>query len=73
MRTTIEINAAKCLECNTIIRSSHVHDFRTCVCGNVSVDGGTEYIRRCYRDYDKIHDIGTLAEYESLLAEQPTR
>lgn len=39
-------NAVKCLKCNDIIESKHVHDFRYCSCRNIAVDGGTEYTRR---------------------------
>jgi len=40
------LNAAQCRSCETIIVSTHRHDFRTCKCGKVSVDGGLEYTRR---------------------------
>ena len=43
-------NRAKCLLCGDIIESTHVHDFVTCGCGNLSVDGGKEYRRRLFRD-----------------------
>jgi hypothetical protein len=39
-------NAAHCLVCDTIVESRTRHDFRSCKCGNVSVDGGTWYARR---------------------------
>jgi hypothetical protein len=39
-------NAAYCIECSDEIISKHVHDFVTCKCGLISVDGGQEYIRR---------------------------
>lgn len=42
----IVINAAKCNECGEVKISLHRHDFRTCKCGNISVDGGTDYIKR---------------------------
>lgn len=35
----------KCLTCNTEIESVHRHDFRTCSCGSVSIDGGQDYQR----------------------------
>lgn len=34
--------------CKEILVSESVHDFKTCKCGEISVDGGTDYIRRCY-------------------------
>ena len=39
-------NSAKCLECGDEIESTHRHDFRTCSCGNIFVDGGKDYVRR---------------------------
>jgi len=35
-----------CLNCGDFIFSSHRHDFVTCTCGSISVDGGQEYLRR---------------------------
>lgn len=43
-------NAATCLKCNTYIYSRHRHDYVTCKCGSVSVDGGMDYIRRTFKD-----------------------
>lgn len=37
------INAIKCLMCGDTIFSRTSHDFRSCYCGNVSVDGGPIY------------------------------
>ena len=39
-------NAVTCLGCGDFIVSKHRHDFVTCTCGAVSVDGGQEYLRR---------------------------
>jgi hypothetical protein len=39
-------NCCQCAKCGDIIESTHVHDFVTCTCGAVSVDGGHHYIRR---------------------------
>ena len=33
-------NAVRCNCCGDIIESTHRHDFKTCSCGRVSVDGG---------------------------------
>ena len=35
-------NAIKCNHCGNIIESESTHDFKTCSCGCVSVDGGHE-------------------------------
>lgn len=43
------INSARCNDCGNVLVSEHVHDFRTCSCGNLSVDGGPAYVRRLWR------------------------
>lgn len=35
----------KCLNCGNSIQSTHRHDFVTCSCGKVSIDGGSNYTR----------------------------
>jgi len=42
----IAINRVKCTKCGDIIESVHGHDFRSCSCGAISVDGGHNYLRR---------------------------
>lgn len=43
------LNQAKCLLCGDVITSNHRHDFVTCSCGKLSVDGGSHYARRLFR------------------------
>ena len=50
-------NAIRCNVCGEEIESRHVHDFVTCRCGACSVDGGREYLRRCFRERDCFTDI----------------
>lgn len=45
-------NSAKCLKCGDKIISKHRHDYVTCSCGNVSVDGGLDYCRRSFKEMD---------------------
>ena len=45
-------NKIQCKVCGDIIESKHVHDYITCSCGSVSVDGGEEYLRRTGFPYD---------------------
>lgn len=54
-------NAARCKICGDVIESKTTHDFVTCSCGNVSVDGGHEYLHRCFQNKDKYEE---LSEYE---------
>ena len=42
----ITYNAAQCLRCGDTIESKHRHDFQSCSCGAVFVDGGLDYLRR---------------------------
>ena len=41
-------NSAICNKCHEEITSRYTHDFVTCGCGDLSVDGGTEYLRRIF-------------------------
>lgn len=43
------INAVECGVCGYYVRSRNRRDFNTCNCGNVSVDGGSAYLRRSYK------------------------
>lgn len=45
-------NSAICHSCNTSLVSTTRHDYRSCICGKVFVDGGSVYIRHgwTYRD-----------------------
>lgn len=40
-------NNARCRKCGDEIESKSRHDFVTCKCGAISVDGGQDYMRRC--------------------------
>ena len=65
----IEINAARCKLCNDTIVSTHRHDYQTCDCGNLSVDGGIDYIRRGYKDLDEIEELSIerkVVDYDNL-------
>lgn len=42
------MNAAICHSCCWVAISSHTHDFRSCLCGDVAVDGGPDYKRRVF-------------------------
>lgn len=41
-------NAIQCRHCGDIIESRSVHDYKTCKCGCCAVDGGHDYLRRCF-------------------------
>jgi len=43
--------------------SKHRHDFVTCSCGNLHVDGGKDYIKRGVRDgWDSVEELSEAAE-----------
>ena len=54
-------NKIKCKHCDDIIESTHVHDFKTCKCGTVSVDGGHEYLKRSFQSNDPNDDFEDLS------------
>lgn len=39
------VRAVQCKQCKDIIYSRARHDFRTCTCGAIFIDGGFDYIR----------------------------
>lgn len=38
-------NRAKCKLCQEVLESFHRHDFVTCKCGEISIDGGQDYFK----------------------------
>jgi hypothetical protein len=58
---TIKVNKAKCLDCGDILESKHRHDYVTCTCGNLAVDGGKDYLKRNFSNYSKVKE---LSEFE---------
>jgi len=42
---SITIQAVKCPKCEDIIFSRAGHDYHSCSCGTLSVDGGFEYMK----------------------------
>lgn len=49
MRNRIIVNKITCKKCGDVIESTYTHDYKTCKCGAVAVDGGHSYLRRCFR------------------------
>ena len=58
-------NIAKCLLCGDIIESKHTHDYVTCKCGNLSVDGGKDYFKRSI-----VHGLDSYKELNLLKDEE---
>jgi len=65
MKLRIIRNALQCRHCRDVIESKQIHDFVTCSCGACSVDGGHDYIRRCFRNGSDIDSID-LTEVEQI-------
>jgi hypothetical protein len=55
-------NAARCLNCNEVIESKYRHDFVTCKCGRLSVDGGLDYLKRTgdFKNSEELSEEGEL-------------
>jgi len=50
----IACNRVKCLICNDVIESRYRHDYVTCRCGAVAVDGGYSYLKRSGSDWEEM-------------------
>lgn len=56
-------NRAKCKLCESVIESFHRHDFVSCKCGEISVDGGQDYFKCMYSNKDnflRVDDEGNV-------------
>ena len=59
-------NRAYCLSCDDEIESTHRHDYVTCSCGRVSVDGGKDYLRRGFKEGGMFVDTSVVVEKEEV-------
>lgn len=50
MKKIIIINRVLCEKCNDIVVSNSNHDFVSCHCGNISIDGGKYYLKRSWEN-----------------------
>lgn len=50
-------NAIRCNICGDEIESERRHDYVECKCGACAVDGGHDYLRRCFREKGCYTDI----------------
>jgi len=64
IRETIIRNAGKCKQCGDEIESKHRHDYVTCKCGEISVDGGRSYLKRSARNFENFIDISEVINEE---------
>jgi hypothetical protein len=66
-------NRAKCAKCDTIIESKHRHDYVSCKCGAIAVDGGDAYWRMMASDpsdFLRMYDDDTFRSYKDLQEER---
>lgn len=55
-------NSAHCDECDTEIVSTHRHDWVSCTCGAIFVDGGRSYLRRGWTEGKSWADTSELTD-----------
>lgn len=60
-RAVVVKNAARCKKCGDHIESKHCHDWVSCSCGAIFVDGGLDYLRHG-GDLDAIEDLSVVRE-----------
>lgn len=53
----IKVNKAQCRVCGDIIESKHRHDFVSCKCDEIFVDGGKDYLRRGAKDFANLKEL----------------
>jgi len=64
-------NLIKCNHCLDIIESKTRHDFKSCSCGRVSVDGGLSYLKRSFILPDDYIDLSETYELKQTLYDRP--
>lgn len=57
-------NAIRCNICGDEIETKHRHDYVECKCGACAVDGGHDYLRRCFREKGCYTDISETVPVE---------
>lgn len=61
--------------CKDVIESKYRHDFVTCSCGNISVDGGNDYFKRSWlpgTKYEELNNDGSVCPREGVTPEDST-
>lgn len=53
-------NRAQCMLCGDIIESTHRHDYVSCKCGEIAVDGGRSYLRRSAKNFLNFLDLSEM-------------
>jgi hypothetical protein len=63
--TKIIRNRAQCLNCGDVIESVHHHDYVSCNCNEIAVDGGRAYLRASAKNLANFKDLSEVVEDES--------
>ena len=50
-------NSAQCLACGQVIESKQRHDYVSCECGEISIDGGLDYCRYIVKNVDNFKNL----------------
>ena len=50
----LKVNAIECPKCHETLYSRARHDYRTCSCGEVAIDGGFDYIRVSFKKQEPV-------------------
>ena len=71
MKNKTTVKAIKCPRCGDIIYSRARHDFISCSCKSVSLDGGFDYVRGAYnptviKEFPKTFDLEVEASRDEL-------
>jgi len=62
MTTNIIHNRVQCKLCSDVIESHYRHDWVSCKCGEVFVDGGHDYFRWGAINHENIIDLSEVEE-----------
>ncbi len=55
-------NQGRCKLCGDAPFSAHRHDFKSCECGEICVDGGTVYIRRLAKNFNNFTEMAIIID-----------
>ena len=56
----IIFNVAKCNLCKNVVESKYRHDWASCNCGEIFVDGGLDYLRRGAKNWVNFIDLSSV-------------
>ncbi len=58
----ILVNQIRCNKCGDSPYSSYRHDYKSCECGAVAVDGGCSYLKRSFKGEDSYEEMSISVE-----------